>query len=308
MIKRVSVRQHVPPWVRTAARKLRTGRVARVKFRLWGAVNRVRFARRRRSRPLAVEGIQDSAGNPGAVPIARTFNSALEIVEAHRDPYHRSTHLPGYEGFAIDDAVFDPVAEAWERLSFARLAGVVAGVGYSLSPSPSVLDLGSGAGHMLSWFERYGIRGYLGIDGNQYFLEFNPLLSGREQHFRVLDLTHDIRLADNGEPAKFDLVISFEVLEHIPEDKLRVLLDTVRAHMHPRSLLICTASRQPELDVHVLVRERTWWLDQFRAAGLRPPPGIASKLERGLARAHPFNWTRRSSHIFVLQMIGSDSN
>jgi SAM-dependent methyltransferase len=245
--------------------------------------------------------ITETTGNPGAVPIAAAYESAAEIVDKHPDPFRRSTGLAGYEGFAMDDAIFDPRREGWERWSFARLAGLVAELGYSRSSSPTILELGCGPGHMMFMLRRYGIQDYLGVDGNPYFIEFNPSLVGFEGHFRLLDLTHKIRLADESGPLTFDVVFSFEVLEHIPEEKLDTMLETARSHMSEGSFLICTASRQEEIDVHVLVRDREWWVGRLAAAGLEPPePSLAAALGERVAHAHPFNWRAEQTHIFVL--------
>ena len=111
-----------------------------------------------------------------------------------------------------------------------------------------------------------------------------------------------IQLAWEGQPIRFDIVCSFEVLEHIREDAVDNFIRTIANHMHATSLAICTASRQDNIDIHVLVRDRAWWLDRFARFGLVSRPDEA-EMVRAIARDHPFNWLPQQSNIFALRSI-----
>src|ERR1700687_2591992 len=63
-----------------------------------------------------------------------------------------------------------------------------------------------------------GLWDYVGIDGNPLFIEFNPHLSAYAEHFQMLNLQEPIQLQGVSAPVQFDMVCSFEVLEHIRED------------------------------------------------------------------------------------------
>ena len=73
----------------------------------------------------------------------------------------------------------------------------------------SVVDVGCGIGTWLDVFQKYGVTDFIGIDGD--FLD-RKLLMIDESKFVVADLTKSINLN-----RRFDLAISTEVAEHLPE-------------------------------------------------------------------------------------------
>ncbi len=79
----------------------------------------------------------------------------------------------------------------------------------SITTPKSVLDVGCGIGTWLKVFEEHGIKDYLGVDGN--YVDFKKLKISQEK-FHTQDLREYWSLN-----RKFDLVISLEVAEHLPE-------------------------------------------------------------------------------------------
>src|ERR1041385_1528730 len=79
-----------------------------------------------------------------------------------------------------------------------------------VNPS-SVVDVGCGTGTWLKAFEEAGVADILGVDSN----DVSPSqLKIPASKFRAVDLTAPWQL-----DRKFDLAISLEVAEHLPEDK-----------------------------------------------------------------------------------------
>ena len=272
----------------------------RVKYawsRLWLAA----YLGKHQQPTLSFATLRNTLPNSGAVPTEQEFASAHEIIKQFPDAAHRKLDIKGFEGFAVDDAVFDPVIEQFELWSYAPLASVIAAFAYQHYEQPSMLELGCGAAHLFYFYRDLGIWNYVGIDGNPLFVKLNPMLSGFEHHFMHLNLQEEIRLFQDDQPIKFDIVCTFEVLEHIREDAVDNLLRTIRSHMHDRSILFCTSSLQDKIDVHILVRDRAWWLNRFARVGLSPHPHEAT-IVREIASNHPFNWTPEISNVFALEV------
>ncbi len=246
--------------------------------------------------------LRNLAPNAGPVPMVRRFESAGELVSAFKGARRRSQGCKEFEGFAPDDAVFDPETETHELWSNARLAGFIADFGYRQYGNPAILELGCGSAHLFFFLRRYGVRNYVGIDGNPHFIEFNPHLRQDARQFRILNLQEELELCD-GSPLQFDIVCSFELAEHLRESHIDNLLRTIWKHMHRNSTAFVTASLQSNLDVHVLIRRRDWWLARFAKCGLVPQRGHRV-LCRELANHHPWNWDATNTNVFVLRAEG----
>lgn len=264
--------------------------------------NRLRFRRdaARTTPRMDAARVRNVLPNNGPLPVDREFTSAAEVVKVHNDPSRRRQSAEGYEGFAPDDAIFDPATESHEVWSNAEFAAVLARFAHDTYADPSVLELGCGPAHLFFFLRRYGLVDYFGIDGNPMLLDFTPHLRGHEEHFALLDLQQEIRLEEDGKPLSFDVICSFEVLEHIREDALGAYLATVHNHMHPDSVFLATASTLDTMDVHVLVREEEWWLEQFAAAGLVPDERRRA-LKDDLLGHPPFNWGLATTNLFALK-------
>lgn len=73
----------------------------------------------------------------------------------------------------------------------------------------SVVDVGCGTGMWLSVFESAGVGDIMGLDGGHMDPRWLTISPGS---FHACDLTHPVSL-----PRQFDLVVSLEVAEHLPE-------------------------------------------------------------------------------------------
>jgi hypothetical protein len=76
----------------------------------------------------------------------------------------------------------------------------------------SVIDIGCGLGQWLKVFENYGIKEVIGIDGAHV-----PRSLRKIENFHEYDLTDFTTLKINTSKKKYDLCISLEVAEHLPE-------------------------------------------------------------------------------------------
>lgn len=90
-----------------------------------------------------------------------------------------------------------------------------------LNPT-SVIDVGCGIGTWLKAFDEVGVVDYLGVDG--HFID-RKLLKINAQKF----LSQDLRKAWSVK-RKFDLVISLEVAEHLPEEVADLFVTVLVSH------------------------------------------------------------------------------
>jgi SAM-dependent methyltransferase len=83
----------------------------------------------------------------------------------------------------------------------------------------SVVDLGCGAGVWLAAFARHGVDDILGVDGDWVP---DDVLEIPREHFVSSRLDQPLRL-----DRRFDLAVSLEVAEHLPESAARQFVETV---------------------------------------------------------------------------------
>ena len=92
------------------------------------------------------------------------------------------------------------------------------------------------------------------------------------------DITRPFQLSLQAESreqtVKFDVVTSWEVLEHIKEEDLPALAANVHAHMCPGGLWIMSVANWEDVHggvrLHQTVKPRAWWREKFISLGFEP--------------------------------------
>lgn len=133
------------------------------------------------------------------------------------------------------------------------------------------LDLGcSGGGMVLDAC----LRGHIGIglEGSNYSL-INQRAEWRviPNNLFTYDISKDFRLYDirNNESVEFDIITAWEVLEHLTEKELNILLKTIYNHLSPDGYFICSISLVDSfspgsyINLHHTVKPKEWWKEFF---------------------------------------------
>jgi SAM-dependent methyltransferase len=137
------------------------------------------------------------------------------------------------------------------------------------------LDLGTGAAGLVFEFAMNDIVA-IGVDGSDYCrnnkVGYWPLLP---DNLRTCDITHPFRFkpANDEDTLRFDLITTWEVLEHIAETDLAQLLQNVKAHLAPTGYFIGSVSLLEYVAAnghpyHVTLKSKSWWKDKFQENGL----------------------------------------
>ena len=143
---------------------------------------------------------------------------------------------------------------------------------YNMFQPKSVIDMGSGAGCIINGFATYGIE-CVAVDGS----ESCKLLLKPGVRF----VQHDFRKPFIG-LKKFDLVICFEVMEHIVSQCGHVLLDGLRTLTG--SILAFTACPL-QYTHHVNMRPRDYWIDRLKERGFDYKKDLTAVLQKGWQHA-----------------------
>jgi SAM-dependent methyltransferase len=73
-------------------------------------------------------------------------------------------------------------------------------------------------------------------------------------------------------PILFDIITTWEVMEHIHERDLAAVADNVKRHLQPGGLWIMSVALDHDVvdgvDLHQTVQPKTWWVNKFNELGL----------------------------------------
>lgn len=142
--------------------------------------------------------------------------------------YHGYHDIPQYEGYA----------EAIEHL---------------FQPQ-NVLEVGCAMGFVVKKLREKGIEAY-GVDVSEYAVE-----KAESEYVSLADAEKPLPFPDK----HFDLVVSFDMLEHIPQDKVPIVISEMKRVGRRQYHHITYRENEPGKDIsHVTLRPIWWWYEQF---------------------------------------------
>jgi len=137
------------------------------------------------------------------------------------------------------------------------------------------MDLGCSGGALVKSLLEDGYTA-VGLEGSDWS---RKLRSGEwdtcPHHLLTCDITSRFRvLSRAGEAMTFHCITAWEVLEHIPTEKLSTLIDNISQHLEPDGIVVVSVDTAPDSNpvtgavYHVTLQPKNWWLEQFAKAGL----------------------------------------
>lgn len=162
-------------------------------------------------------------------------------------------------------------------------------------PGLKVLDLGCAGGGLVRTLIDDG-HFAVGLEGSDY-----PLLNQSGEwgtipnHLFTCDITKPFVLTSRAtnEPLRFDAITAWEVLEHIPDDRIEPVMANIARHLAPGGWVLFSIATFRDycpttgVEWHRTVRPRAWWEARFTALGFVP------------SRDHrfgPYDWLRGSGN------------
>lgn len=152
---------------------------------------------------------------------------------------------------------YDAVFFETQQDGSVRSANEIIPIALELIDVHSVLDVGCGTGGWLAACKGQGVKDVLGIDGD-YVDRSRLNISPHE--FRSLDLTAPFDLGRT-----FDLVLSLEVGEHLPEHAAKAYIHSLTQHGH--AVLFSAAIPYQGGKHHVNEQWQDYWAALFQQVG-----------------------------------------
>lgn len=153
----------------------------------------------------------------------------------------------------------------------------------------SILDFGCGPGVMIDYMNDRGYR-YVGCDSSA--------------EARKLYLTHYgkcpeeyVAHPENAGNRRFDLLLSFDVFEHMPDEKIEALLSATRDIPE----LLVNISRERRIPGHINIKSDRRWIGFLAAQGFEHDVETTTSLRRAYAAHRPGSPDLWDKNLFLFR-------
>ncbi len=167
---------------------------------------------------------------------------------------------------------FDAIADGSRRSALRILPHVL-----ELVRPRSIIDVGCGVGTWLNAADQLGVTDVVGIDGDHVERTRLEFPHARFVAADIAGLTwNDLAARLPGGPRRFDLAVSVEVAEHLPESAASAFVDLLCA-LAPVVLFSAAVPFQGGTG-HLNERFPSYWVPHFARAGLVPVDAIRRRI------------------------------
>jgi SAM-dependent methyltransferase len=133
----------------------------------------------------------------------------------------------------------------------------------------SILDIGCGTGKAIGYFLKKGVPTVVGVEGSQMAIDHSDHSKLIKKH----NLNKELNLKK-----KFDLVYSFEFIEHIHEDYADNVLKTFSNHS---DIIVLTAAKPGASGQgHFNCQPKEYWIEKFSKYGYKFNPQNTLRLKK----------------------------
>ena len=127
-----------------------------------------------------------------------------------------------------------------------------------------VADLGCSGGALVKNFINEGIEA-IGIEGSDYSQKnARAEWATIPDNLFTADITKPFFIVDGTEIGQCDIITAWDVLEHIHENDLGVLISNIRNNLKNNGLFVASVATFADEHYHVTLKEKDWWLDLFK--------------------------------------------
>lgn len=147
---------------------------------------------------------------------------------------------------------------------------------YDYAKPLKVLDIGCAGGGFVKECLDDGCFA-VGLEGSDYSKKFKRAeWATIPNNLFTCDVTEnfDILIDTDGqrEPVQFDVVTSWELMEHIATDKIEAVATNIKKHLSPHGLWMMSVATVDDIvngvNLHQTVQPREWWVKKFESLGL----------------------------------------
>ena len=125
-------------------------------------------------------------------------------------------------------------------------------------------DLGCSGGGLVKDFIDCGHEA-IGIEGSDYSLRNKRAeWATIPDHLVTADITKPFFIITEGNIGQCDMITAWDVLEHISENDLGVLITNIRNNLKMGGLFVASVATFEDHPHHVTLKEKDWWLNLFK--------------------------------------------